>query len=408
MEKCDVLIVGGGPAGLRAAELVSAAGLRTVLAEHKPSVGRKFLVAGRGGLNLTHSEPLANFPARYGDTSGRWASLLADCSPTDLIAWAKGLGIETFTGTSGRIFPKTKQAAPLLRRWIERLREQGVSFRARHRLMGFRPGAEGGTEVEFTTASGQVQIQTKALILALGGGSWPQTGSDGEWVSILTQTKVDVAPLTPANCGYELDWPPEFLAVADGMPIKNIVVRAGEESVAGELLITKYGLEGGALYQIGRALRALASPRLELDLKPSFTFEQMMARVGHVKETLGQPLSEVAMGEALRAWKLGYSARLLVEMRGAAFSRETLARLVKAYPLDLKGPRPLAEAISTAGGVRWSELDDHLMLRCHPGVYCAGEMIDWDAPTGGYLLQGCFSTAQRSARGTVRYLSHSS
>src|SRR5258708_45573 len=256
-EKYDVLVVGGGPAGLRAAELVSAAGLRTVLADHKPSVGRKFLVAGRGGLNLTHSERVENFPARYGGPALRWQKLLADFSPGDLRAWAEGLGIETFVGTSGRVFPMTKQSAPLLRRWIERLRKQGVSFRPRHELARFRRMESGEWEVEFTTPQGAVTLRTHALVLALGGASWPQTGSDGGWVKLFAEAGIAVTPLAPANCGYEVDWSPEFLAQAEGMPLKNIVVRAGGESVAGELLVTQYGLEGGALYQLGRVLRAL-------------------------------------------------------------------------------------------------------------------------------------------------------
>src|ERR1019366_1003601 len=261
-EKYDVLVVGGGPAGLRAAELVSEAGLRAVLADHKPSVGRKFLVAGRGGLNLTHSEPGENFPSRYGGSAQRWQKLLANFSPGDLGAWAGGLGIETFVGTSGRVFPLTKQAAPLLRRWIERLRKQGVSFRPRHGLAGFRANGD-EWEVEFTTPQGAITLRARAVILALGGASWPQTGSDGGWVKLFTEAGIRVTPLAPANCGYEADWPPDFLAQAEGLPLKNVVVRAGGESVAGELLVTKYGIEGGAIYQLGRVLRTLAQPKIE-------------------------------------------------------------------------------------------------------------------------------------------------
>src|SRR5271155_3579950 len=220
-EKSDVLVVGGGPAGLRAAEIVSAAGLRTVLADHKPSVGRKFLVAGRGGLNLTHSEPVELFPKRYGTVSDRWRSLLKDFSPDDLRAWAKDLGIETFVGTSGRVFPESKQAAPLLRRWIERLRKQGVSFRSRHSLIGFRHDQD-AWEVTFTSPEGDVTLRARVVIFALGGASWPQTGSDGGWVKLFSHAGIPITPLASANCGYEVVWTPEFLSQAEGLPLKNI------------------------------------------------------------------------------------------------------------------------------------------------------------------------------------------
>jgi uncharacterized flavoprotein (TIGR03862 family) len=396
-EKYDVLVVGGGPAGLRAAELTSAAGLRTVLADHKPSVGRKFLVAGRGGLNLTHSEPVENFPARYGESSDRWQKLLSDFSPGDLRAWAKELSIETFVGTSGRVFPVDKQAAPLLRRWIERLRKQGVSFRPRHELAGLRRAKNGEWTVDFTTAQGLVKIPTRAVILALGGASWPQTGSDGGWVKLLVEAGIAVTPLAPANCGYEVDWPAEFLAQAEGLPLKNVVVSAGGKSVAGELLITKYGIEGGALYQAGRTLRSMAMPKIEIDLKPAFTVEQLSAKIRHAQGTH-------LLDQATRAWRLSRAVVALLQLRAPFTSGAELGALAKAYPLDLRGPRPIEEAISTAGGVSWDELNEALMLTRCPGIFCAGEMIDWDAPTGGYLIQGCFSTATRAAKGAQEFL----
>lgn len=392
---CDVLIVGGGPAGLRAAELVSAAGLRTVLADHKPSVGRKFLVAGRGGLNLTHSEPVENFPARYGDLSGRWQKLLADSSPADLRNWVEELGIKTFVGTSGRIFPTTKQAAPLLRRWIERLRKQGVSFRPRHKLTGFRCLNEGELEIEFETPQGQIVQTTRVLILALGGASWPQTGSDGGWVKLLTDKGVQVVPLAPANCGYEVAWSPEFLAQAEGLPLKNVIVRAGDEAIPGELLITKNGIEGGAIYPLGRILRTMEKPAITIDFKPTFTVEGLMAKIVHAK-------SDRLLTQAVQAWRLSKAAQALLQLHAPFDSPEELALLTKAYPLPLRGPRPIEEAISTAGGLSWDELDENLMLKLWPGVFCAGEMIDWEAPTGGYLLQGCFSTATRAAHGVIQ------
>jgi uncharacterized flavoprotein (TIGR03862 family) len=397
VEKSDVLVVGGGPAGLRAAELISAAGLRTVLADHKASVGRKFLVAGRGGLNLTHSEAVEKFPARYGDVTERWQGLLADFSPDNLRAWAKELGIETFVGTSGRVFPETKQAAPLLRRWIERLRRQGVSFRAKHDLAGFLRAENGEWEATFLTPSGPEKLQARALIFALGGASWPQTGSDGAWVNLFANAGIGVAPLAAANCGYEVEWPSAFLAEAEGRPLKNVTVRAGDESVDGELLFTKYGIEGGAIYQLGRTLRAMKSPAIAIDLKPSFGAEQLAAKLNLTKKAN-------LLEQAARAWRLSVAAVALLRLRSPFPSVERLVEVTKAYPLILCGPRPIEEAISTAGGVKWDELDDNLMIKSRPGLFCAGEMIDWDAPTGGYLLQGCFSTATRAAQGALRFL----
>jgi len=397
-EKSDVLIVGGGPAGLRAAEIVSAAGRRTVLADHKPSVGRKFLVAGRGGLNLTHSEPVENFPARYNDATGLWPRLLADFSPDDLRAWAKDLGIETFVGTSGRVFPESKQAAPLLRRWIARLREQGVSFRARHELAGFSREKDGSWSVVFRTAEGEKTVSARAVIFALGGASWPQTGSDGAWVNIFTNAGIKIAPLLPANCGYEVAWPAELLAEAEGQPLKNIVVRAGDESVAGELLITKYGLEGGAIYQLGRTLRAMEQPVITIDLKPSFRVEQLVRKVEAAPSQYG------LRDRAVDVWRLSRAAAALLKSDEPSCSALELATRAKNYQIVLRGPRPIDEAISTSGGVGWDTLDETLMLKSHPGLFCAGEMIDWDAPTGGYLLQGCFSTATRAARGALTFV----
>jgi uncharacterized flavoprotein (TIGR03862 family) len=393
----DIIVVGGGPAGLRAAELVSAAGLRTLLADHKPSVGRKFLVAGRGGLNLTHSEPVENFPARYGDASERWQGLLKDFSPDDLRAWAKELGIETFIGTSGRVFPESKQAAPLLRRWIGRLRKQGVSFRPRHELKSFQR-AKDHWEVMFSSSQGEVALQAYAIVFALGGASWPETGSDGTWAKLFAQAGIAIKPLAAANCGYEVDWPASFLTEAEGQPLKNIAVTAGRQTVAGELLITKYGLEGGAVYQLGRTLRGMAQPQIGIDLKPSLAEEDMLRKLESFTEKTD------VLAKAVKAWRLGPVAYALLRSRGNFDSALSLVRLTKKFPVQLRGPRPIEEAISSAGGVAWEELNDDLMLKRHPGLFCAGEMIDWDAPTGGYLLQGCFSTATRVARGAQKFL----
>jgi len=385
-------VIGGGPAGLRAAEITSAAGLRTVLADRMPSVGRKFLVAGRGGLNLTHSEPLEKFVTRYNERP-RWRSLLSDFPPDDLRAWAKGLGVESFVGTSGRVFPATKQAAPLLRRWIARLKQQGVEFRLRHDWAGL--DALHGHEFSFGTPRGSLRLCPHATLLALGGASWPQTGSTGSWVSILAASGIQIAPLVAANCGYGVDWPADFLAEAEGQPLKNIRVLGGNEWVTGELLITRYGLEGGALYQLGRSLRASPLPSLKIDLKPDFTAEQLRAKLGNDPRDL--------LETAARAWKLSPAAKALLRFVPVP-SAHALSTLAKGLPVRLGQPRPIAEAISTAGGVKWSELNENLMLRKLPGIFCAGEMIDWDAPTGGYLLQGCFATGTRAARGAISYL----
>ena len=399
-ETCDVLVIGGGPAGLRAAELTSAAGFRTILADRMRSLGRKFLVAGRGGLNLTHAEPLATFVTRYGLPEERWRDLLTSFSPAHLRAWAAGLGVETFVGTSQRVFPLEKHAAPLLRRWIERLRGQGVSSRLRHRLIHFRPAENGPWVIELEQPEGRVVVQARALVLALGGASWPQTGCDGSWVPIFTEAGIPVAPLAPANSGYEIAWSPEFLAQAEGKPLKNIVVSAGGEKVAGELLITRYGLEGGALYQLSAILRHLDPLQIFLDLKPTFTPDQLIAKLQHLNEFSPRDLAQ--------AWRLGTAAENLLAREAPFSSKQAAAAAAKALPLHLRGPRPIEEAISSAGGVKWESLDSQLMLKTHRGIFCAGEMIDWEAPTGGYLLQGCFATGTRAAQGVVRYLTSSS
>lgn len=394
---CDVLVIGGGPAGLRAAEVVSAAGWHTILADQMPSVGRKFLVAGRGGLNLTHSEPLAQFVHRYGGSLPSWASLLADFTPTDLQAWVHGLGVETFVGTSGRVFPESKQAAPLLRRWVARLREQSVLFRLRHRLTGLQRQGD-SWEARFSTPKGECILRASALILALGGASWPQTGSDGQWTSLLSLPGLELAPFVPANCGYEVAWSPNFLVQAEGLPLKNIAVTAEESRIEGELLVTKYGLEGGALYQLGSILRKHSSPRIEIDLKPALLADALRTRLG------SKITAPASLDAAARAWRLSSAATALLGLHAPFTSWDHLIQTAKSLPLTLIRPRPIEEAISSAGGVRAEGLDDFLMLRTQPGIFCAGEMLDWDAPTGGYLLQGCLATASRAARGALRFL----
>ncbi|MBA2622471.1 MAG: TIGR03862 family flavoprotein, partial [Chthoniobacterales bacterium] len=282
----SVLVIGGGPAGLRAAEVACSAGANVILCEGKRSVGRKFLVAGRGGLNLTHSESVENFPERYGSEPERWRDLLREFSPEDLREWAAGLGVETYVGTSGRVFPRGQKAAGLLRAWVRALRSAGVEFRTGVRLSGVVPEA-GAWRAEFVKEGEATVVTARAVVLALGGASWPETGSDGTWPALLAAHGVEVTLWAPANCGWEVDWPAPFLACAEGMPLKNLLVSAGGESISGELLITRYGLEGGAIYRLGRILRAMDHPEILLDLKPQLSVEALRDRLAKRSTTLG-------------------------------------------------------------------------------------------------------------------------
>ncbi len=425
-EHFDVAVVGGGPAGLRAAEVAAQKGAKVAVFDAKPSVGRKFLVAGRGGLNLTHAEDPAVFLGRYrssGDSATeqkpesreRWTKLLSGFGSESLREWAAGLGVETFAASTGRVYPREMKAAPLLRRWVERLRALGVTFRMRHRMVdlcsGNLPGLEfqressrdrledaafsntgrgtvcaSGDETE-RAAHGGFRVSAGAVVLALGGASWPQTGSDGTWVETLRRRGVSVSALRPANCGWECEWPPDVAALCEGKPLKNIEVTAGGLRVRGELLVTKYGLEGGALYALSRALTEMESPLLNIDFKPDSTKESLVKRLGTARANF--------VSEARLRWRLDDTACALISALaepGSFCTAETTADLVKSFPLRLGRPRPIAEAISTAGGVLFSALDERLMLRCHPGVFVVGEMLEWEAPTGGYLMQGCFAT----------------
>ncbi len=387
-EHVQLAVIGGGPAGMRAAETAASAGARVALFDGKPSVGRKFLVAGKGGLNLTHGEALEHFVTRY--SSGPWSELLADFSPADLRKWAAELGVGTFQASSGRVYPKAMKAAPLLRRWVERLRGLGVDFQMNHRLV--RIGREPLT-LEF--ANGRL-LTADAAILALGGGSWPNTGSDGAWPPMLDALGISTAPLAPANCGWEHPWPPEIVDRIEGTPLKNLRVSAAGATAIGELLVTRYGLEGGALYQLGAVLRGMPEPTIAIDFKPMFSEDRLVAKMESVRRDF--------LGEAARRWKLPEAARLILarrEWRDAT----SLAREVKHCVIPLVRPRPIDEAISSAGGVRWSGIDPAtLMLRDVPGVFVAGEMIDWEAPTGGYLMQGCFATGTRAGRAAADWL----
>jgi uncharacterized flavoprotein (TIGR03862 family) len=370
--------------------VAATAGLQVTLYDAKPSVGRKFLVAGKGGLNLTHGESLDRFITRYsgpGQAPEIWGNLIASFDPAALRAWAAGLGVETFQATSGRVYPKALKAAPLLRRWIERLRGLGVRFEMNHRLTSLEPGTLGFANGQTATAD--------AVILALGGGSWAKTGSDGGWTSIFEKLGISHHPLAPANCGWEHAWPPEVLAAAEGKPLKNLHVRAREMIAIGELMVTRYGLEGGAIYQLGAALRTMPEPAVVIDFKPTFTHGQLVAKMESVRRDF--------LTESRTRWKLSEPAHAILSQKSWT-DADSLAHEVKHCLIPLTRPRPLDEAISSAGGVCWSEIDNDLMLKKLPGIFLAGEMIDWEAPTGGYLMQGCFATGTRAAKSAVEWL----
>jgi uncharacterized flavoprotein (TIGR03862 family) len=390
-------VIGGGPAGLRAAEVAAAAGVTVALFDAKPSVGRKFLIAGKGGLNLTHGEEMERFIRRYSgpeQTDGVWKSLLEGFDPMALRDWAGGLGVETFQASSGRVYPKAMKAAPLLRRWIERLRSYGVGFHMNHRWIDLVPGSP--HTLGFSNGE---SVHADAVVFALGGGSWPQTGSDGSWVEKFRKLGIECRGLMPANCGWRHSWSAEVLAMAEGKPIKNIVAHAGDVVASGELLLTRYGLEGGVIYQLGRALREMQSPAITIDFKPTFSHQQLVAKMESVRRGF--------VDEARVRWRLGDAAHAILSRR-VWDDVDALVREVKHCVIPLDGPQPLAEAISSAGGVCWSEVDAGLMLRRFPGVFVAGEMIDWEAPTGGYLMQGCFATGHRAGTAAVNGLKNPS
>lgn len=405
----SVAVIGGGPAGLMAAEVLIQGGARVDLYDAMPSVGRKFLLAGKGGMNLTHSESPELFLSRYGARSAQIKPLLDAFGPEALRKWAHGLGIETFVGTSGRVFPSDMKAAPMMRAWLHHLREAGVNFHVRHRWCGWNGPEEGGTLL-FATPEGERPAHADAVVLALGGGSWARLGSDGAWVPLLAQRGIPVAPLRPSNCGFDVGWSEHFRTRFAGHPLKSVVAaftdaKGSEFRKQGEFMITATGIEGSLIYAMSARLRdeisATGTAVIRLDLAPG-------KELPRVVEELSRPRGSRSMASHLqsRLGIKGVKAGLLRELASAPdFSDPArLGAMIKALPLRLIAPRPLDEAISSAGGVLFEALDERLMVRAMPGVFCAGEMLDWEAPTGGYLLTACFASGHAAGLGVLAWL----
>ena len=397
-----VAVIGAGPAGLMAAEVLAAAGVQVDAYDAMPSAGRKFLLAGKGGLNLTHSEPFEMFASRYGARRPQVEPLLRRFDAQALREWAKGLGVDTFVGTSGRVFPAEMKAAPLLRAWLHRLRAAGVRFHMRHRFLGW---AVGGA-LRFATPAGESEAAAEAVVLALGGASWPRLGSDGAWVALLQERGVAVAPLLPANCGFDVrnGWSDHFAARFAGQPFKSVAIRFGSFHRQGEFVATATGVEGSLVYAVSAPLRDEIQERgsavFELDLLPARSAAQVLAEVAHPRGSRSLS-SHLKSRLKLDPIKLALLHELL--SKEELHDPARLAAAIKALPVTVAAPRPVAEAISTAGGVSFEALDENQMLRAMPGVFCAGEMLDWEAPTGGYLLTACFATGHSAAQGVLRW-----
>ncbi len=397
----SVAIIGGGPAGLMAAEVLIQGKVKVDLYDAMLSVGRKFLVAGKGGLNLTHSEPRQQFLARYGSRRAHIEPLLDSFGPKELRAWAHELGIETFIGTSGRVFPVEMKASPLLRAWTKRLRDSGVKFHMRHKWLGWNDDET----LRFETPGGEISKTADALILALGGASWPRLGSTGEWLPLLTSRGVGVEALKPANCGFNINWSRHFREKFNGHPIKSVILSLNDFKQQGEFIVTTNGVEGSLIYAASARLRdeikKSGQAKIFLDLAPASSHEQLV-------EKLSRPRGSRSMANHLEKTVgiKGVKAGLLWEFipKQDFADAEKLSSAIKNLSIPLIAPRPVEEAISSAGGVAFESVDENLMIRSMPGVFCAGEMLDWEAPTGGYLLTACFATGRAAGLGALEWL----
>ena len=423
-DSARVAVIGGGPAGLMAAEALASGGVQIDVYDAMPSVGRKFLMAGKGGMNITHSEPLEAFLGRYGARREQIAALLDMFGPDALRAWLHKLGVETFVGSSGRVFPTDMKAAPMLRAWLHRLRESGVRFHMRHKWVGWDAsdgaGDEGTRNTErgnspqqtllFMTPTGEQQVRADAVVFALGGGSWPRLGSDAAWVPLMTARDVPVAPLLPANCGFDANWSDYFRERFAGQPVKPVSITlidtdGNAQHRQGEFVVTETGIEGSLVYALSAAIRERiltdGEVTIMLDLAPALTAQRVLDEVTRPRGSRSMSThlqSRIGLGGV----KLGLLHEAL--SKEAFADTALLAQTIKALPLKLVRPRPIEEAISSAGGVPFEALDARLMIGHVPGAFCAGEMLDWEAPTGGYLLTACFASGLAAGRGALAYL----
>ncbi len=395
-----VAIIGGGPAGLMAAESLTRRGIAVDLFDAMPSLGRKFLMAGKSGLNLTHAEPVNEFLSHFAEAQPYLESTIEHFPPNAVRDWAKELGTKTFVGTSGHVFPKSMKAAPLLRAWIRELKSRGMSVHVRHKWLGW----DDTGALIFDTPAGQKTVNADANILALGGASWPKLGSDGSWIPRLKEAGVDVQPFEPANCGFNIEWSDHFKERFAGEPMKSVALTADDVRVNGECVVTSYGVEGSGVYQHARALREIIKDKgeavLRLDLMPDVSLDKVMTR-------LSKPRGSKSFSTHLKktVYLSGVKANLLRECAPDRLDNvEQLAGAIKSLPLKLTSARPLEEAISSAGGVALDELDENFMLKSRPGTFCAGEMLNWEAPTGGYLLNASMALGRTSGVAAAAYL----